>query len=70
MLADTMPFLLAALLVMLLTGWTTASVGTLWLRLVLRIIISASLYFALMKLLRVKMLDECIEFVKRKIGRK
>ncbi|WP_315548371.1 lipopolysaccharide biosynthesis protein [Prevotella koreensis] len=70
MLADTMPFLLAALLVMLLTGWTTASVGTLWLRLVLRIIISVSLYFALMKLLRVKMLDECMEFVKRKIGRK
>lgn len=70
MLADTMPFLLAALLVMLLTGWTTASVGTLWLRLVLRIIISASLYFALMKLLRVKMLNECMDFVKRKIGRK
>lgn len=70
MLADTIPFLLAALLVMLLTGWTTASVGTLWLRLVLRIIISASLYFALMKLLRVKMLNECMDFVKRKIGRK
>ena len=70
MLADTMPFLLAALLVMLLTGWTTASVGTLWLRLVLRIIISATLYFAMMKLLRVKMLNECMDFVKRKIGRK
>lgn len=70
MLADTMPFLLAALLVMLLTGWTTASVGTLWLRLVLRTIISATLYFAMMKLLRVKMLDECMDFVKRKIGRK
>ena len=70
MLADTIPFLLAALLVMLITGWTTASVGTLWLRLVLRTIISASLYFALMKLLRVKMLDECMDFVKRKIGRK
>ena len=70
MLADTMPFLLAALLVMLLTGWTTASVGTLWLRLVLRIIISATLYFAMMKLLRVKMLDECMDFVKHKIGRK
>lgn len=70
MLADTIPFLLAALLVMLLTGWTTASVGTLWLRLVLRIIISATLYFAMMKLLRVKMLDECMDFVKRKIGRK
>lgn len=70
MLADTIPFLLAALLVMLLTGWTTASVETLWLRLVLRTIISASLYFALMKLLRVKMLDECMEFVKRKMGRK
>lgn len=70
MLADTMPFLLAALLVMLLTGWTTASVGTLWLRLVLRTIISATLYFAMMKLLRVKMLNECMDFVKRKIGRK
>ena len=70
MLADTIPFLLAALLVMLLTGRTTASVGTLWLRLVLRTIISASLYFAMMKLLRVKMLNECMEFVKRKIGRK
>lgn len=70
MLADTIPFLLAALLVMLITGWTTASVGTLWLRLVLRIIISATLYFAMMKLLRVKMLNECMDFVKRKIGRK
>ncbi|WP_455536919.1 lipopolysaccharide biosynthesis protein [Prevotella koreensis] len=70
MLADTIPFLLTALLVMLLTGWTTASVGTLWLRLVLRTIISATLYFAMMKLLRVKMLNECMDFVKRKIGRK
>lgn len=70
MLADTMPFLTAAAAVMLLTGWATSSVETLWLRLVLRMIISASLYFVLMKMLRVKILDECVAFVKRKVGRK
>ncbi|RRD02516.1 lipopolysaccharide biosynthesis protein [Prevotella sp. OH937_COT-195] len=67
MLADVVPFLVASVCIMLLTGWATSSVDTLWLRLVLRFTISASLYFALMKMLRVKILDECIEFVMRKI---
>ena len=70
MLADTVPFLVAAAVIMLVTGWATSSISVLWLRLVLRMVVSASLYLVLMKMLRVKILDECICFVRRKMTRR
>jgi cation transporter-like permease len=69
LLKDTLPFLIVAAAVMMFTGWVTATVSTLWVRLLLRIFLAASIYFIIMRTLRVKILDECIEFVKRKLGR-
>lgn len=69
LLKDTLPFLIVAAVVMMFTGWVTATVSTLWVRLLLRIFLAASIYFIIMRTLRVKILDECIEFVKRKLGR-
>jgi O-antigen/teichoic acid export membrane protein len=69
LLKDTLPFLIVAVAVMAFTGWVTTSVGTLWVRLLLRIFLAASIYFIIMRSLRVKILDECIEFVKRKFRR-
>lgn len=69
LLKDTLPFLIVAAAVMVFTGWVTTTVGTLWVRLLLRIFLAASIYFIIMRSLRVKILDECIEFVKRKFRR-
>ena len=69
LLKDTLPFLIVAVAVMVFTGWVTTTVGTLWVRLILRIFLAASIYFIIMRSLRVKILDECIEFVKRKYRR-
>ncbi len=69
LLKDTLPFLIVAAAVMMFTGWVTATVSTLWVRLLLRIFLAASIYFIIMRTLRVKILDECIEFVMRKLGR-
>lgn len=69
LLKDTVPFLFIAAIVMVFTGWVTDTVGTLWMRLLLRIFIAASIYFIIMRALRVKILDECLEFIKRKLGR-
>ena len=69
LLKDTLPFLIVAAAVMAFTGWVTTTVGTLWVRLLLRIFLAASIYFIIMRSLRVKILDECIEFVKRKFRR-
>ena len=69
LLKDTLPFLIVAVAVMAFTGWVTTTVGTLWVRLLLRIFLAASIYFIIMRSLRVKILDECIEFVKRKFRR-
>ena len=69
LLKDTLPFLIVAAAVMVFTGWVTTTVGTLWVRLILRIFLAASIYFIIMRSLHVKILDECIEFVKRKFGR-
>ena len=69
LLKDTLPFLIVAAAVMVFTGWVTTTVGTLWVRLILRIFLAASIYFIIMRSLRVKILDECLEFVKRKYRR-
>lgn len=66
LLKDTVPFLVIAAIVMVFTGWVTDTVGTLWMRLLLRIFIAASIYFIIMRALRVKILDECLEFIRNK----
>lgn len=65
-LKDTIPFLLAALAVMTVTHYVTLAIESLALLLVSRIVIAAALYFIVMKTARVKILDECIQFILKK----
>lgn len=64
-LCDVMPFLLAAAAVMAVTFWLTAGIGNRLLLLSVRVVLAAVLYVLIMKAARVKMLDECIAFIKR-----
>ena len=65
-LKDTCPFLLAALGVMSLTYLATASITNLVCLLLARVVMAAVLYFVVMKVARVAILDECIRFVLKK----
>ena len=51
---------------MVLTGLLTTGVTNLYLLLLLRVAIAAAAYFAVMKLLRVKIMDECLKFIFRR----
>lgn len=61
-LKDTMPFLVVALAVMAVTYLLTASIGSFVVLLVSRVLLAGVLYLGLMKLLRSKTLEECIQF--------
>ena len=65
-LKDTCPFLLAALGVMSLTYLATAGITNLACLLLARVVMAAVLYFVVMKVARVAILDECIRFVLKK----
>ena len=65
-LKDIIPFGVIACGVMVLTGLLTTGVTNLYLLLLLRVAIAAAAYFAVMKLLRVKILDECLKFIFRR----
>lgn len=60
---DTMPFMAVAMIVMAVTYALTLWTDILALRLVLRMVIAALLYFAAMKLLRVRTLEECLAVI-------
>ena len=66
LLADLLPFLVIAAAVMVFTGWATSSFNNLWLRLFSRIVLAAGLYFFIMKLLHAKILDECLQYLRKK----
>ena len=73
LLSDVLPFLLTATAVMLATGFITAILPSLLggaggrlLLLIARILLAALLYYALMRLFRVQILNECLQFLKRK----
>ncbi len=65
-LKDLCPFLLAALAVMTVTHFATMAITNLYLLLLARVVMAAGLYYLVMKVARVKILDECIGFLKRK----
>lgn len=65
-LADTLPFALAALGVMAATHVATSFIGSLWLLLLARVVMAVVLYYLVMRVARVRMLDECVAFVLRK----
>lgn len=62
-LRDTMPFFLVALVVMAATGALTLWTDSLALRLALRMPLAALLYFAAMRLLHAKTLEESLAFI-------
>lgn len=66
MLKDTLPFALIALAVMAATYYATTWTEVLWMRLALRVVIAALIYLGIMLSLRVKTLEECISFVRKK----
>lgn len=65
-LSDTIPFALAAVAVMALVALATSSIRELWLLLSARIVLASAAYYAVMKLARAKILQECEAFVKSK----
>lgn len=69
-LSDILPFALSALGVMVLTGLLTRSISSLILLLTARILLSVLLYYVVMRLARVKILDECTSFVLQKIRKR
>ncbi len=66
-LRDVVPFALISAAVMTLTWLATSFITNLAVLLIVRIVIAAALYFLVMKLLKVKMLEDCIRFLKAKI---
>lgn len=66
MLKDTMPFLLATLAAVAL-GWFAATlVPGMFLKLIVKIIVTALAYFVIMKVAGAKIMDECIDYLFKK----
>jgi O-antigen/teichoic acid export membrane protein len=63
MLKDTLPFGCISLIIMVLTWWVTQPLTNVYGLLVARVVMAGLLYVGLMKLLRVRILDECINFI-------
>lgn len=66
MLRDLMPFMLIALVVMAVTWLVTQPISNMYLLLVLRIVIAAALYALTMRVLRAKIYQECIDFIRHR----
>lgn len=69
-LGDTAPFALVSVLVMVFVAFATSPISSLWLSLLCRIPLAAALYYAVMRIAKVKILFECQEFVISKIRKK
>lgn len=65
-LLDVAPFAAVALFTMVVAYICSLYIDDMVLRLVARIVVAVVVYVGVMKLLRVKILDECIRFVRRK----
>ena len=69
-LKDILPFAFISLAIMIVTWYLTMSISNIYLLLISRIILAATFYIAIMKLFKVKMMEECINFfVKRVLKR-
>lgn len=68
-LKDTLPFALISGAVMLVSYVATTQITNIYLLLALRIVMAAVLYVGVMKLLRVKIMDECIKFLSKKMNK-
>jgi len=63
-LKDTIPFALISMAIMVLVWWMTKGIDNNYLLLAVRIVLAAILYAVVMKLLKVKMMDECVKFLR------
>lgn len=63
---DTIPFALISGVLMAVIGWLTGGISNSYLLLLVRIVLAVVLYAIIMKLLRVKMMDDCIQYLKGK----
>ena len=68
-LKDTLPFALISGAVMLVSYVATTQITNVYLLLALRIVMATILYVGVMKLLRVKIMDECIKFLSKKMSK-
>ena len=68
-LKDTLPFALISGAVMVASHFATMQFDNVYLLLALRIVMAAVLYVGVMKLLRVKIMDECIKFLFKKTSK-
>ncbi len=66
-LMDILGFALIAAGVMTTTWMATSQISSLWLLLAARVVMAVVLYYIVMRLLRVKMLDECMQFFTSKL---
>lgn len=67
---DVIPFMLCAAATMVVTYYLTVALQNIYLLLVVRLFVSATLYFLIMRILKVQILDECLAFVKRKVTKR
>jgi len=63
---DTVPFALISATLMSVIWMITQGMTNIYLLLAVRILMAGIAYAAIMKLLRVKMMDDCIQYLKRK----
>lgn len=68
-LADILPYMLTAAASMLAVYFITKPISPLFVLLIVRIIAGALLYLLLAKLFRLPLIDQCIDFVKKKFIR-
>ncbi len=66
---DIAPFALSSVTVMGITYIATQWISNLWMLLLLRISIAGLLYYTIMKVAHVQILDDCTQFIKSKIHR-
>ena len=63
---DVVPFMLCSAVVMLLTHLATQAIVNIYLLLAARVLLAAALYYAVLRLLNVAILRECMQFIKKK----
>ena len=62
-LKDILPFALAAIAVMVVTGFVTQGITNMWLLLISRVVIAAILYYVIMRVSGAVILKECLAFI-------
>ena len=65
-LKDTLPFALISLAIMIVVYFVTQSITNTYLLLLARIVAASVLYYAIMRLLNVAILNECLQFIRKK----